>query len=478
MSRRFFMQNFDWSGFLNNDFVVETRTYKYYKDFISVCSSRGFSWQQGKKLSDFDAFMRVQRLPVLLQDSLYIYRDKSRPKRLGYSPVMHSHIKVTAWQIQEAAPASPPVFSWDNFRNQLISVSIYNAAAFDNFTALCEKENITWPEGEKAASYKYASIAPKGGPVYITYGVIYPRTMSYSLDENTCKYYAPHIVEWEYTPPAKTDTVVKKQENKPAAKTQTEKPKPKPVPEFTWDYFRLKKIAVRIDSEASYTNFMQACAFQRLKWEGGSLPETVRYAYVSEQVKTLFGTKGKTIYIYYSNDKESAIASTSEEKYCKDRSMQIVDWKGTSPVKADTKPVTEFNWQRFKDRLISVSVDNQAAYDDFIKECCTQQICWFDGKTADTYSYDTLRKGKKTIYIFYGTIADGTIFYSYDAKVCERYTPQVIRWKYTPQVQPKPQPKPESKPQPKTEKAFTTRFHNFEQHTYDSKDLDKFFVNQ
>lgn len=32
--------------------------------------------------------------------------------------------------------------------------------------------------------------------------------------------------------------------------------------------------------------------------------------------------------------------------------------------------------------------------------------------------------------------------------------------------------------QPKTEKAFTTRFHNFEQHTYDSKDLEKFFVNQ
>ena len=30
----------------------------------------------------------------------------------------------------------------------------------------------------------------------------------------------------------------------------------------------------------------------------------------------------------------------------------------------------------------------------------------------------------------------------------------------------------------KTEKAFTTRFHNFEQHTYDSKDLEKFFVNQ
>ena len=35
-----------------------------------------------------------------------------------------------------------------------------------------------------------------------------------------------------------------------------------------------------------------------------------------------------------------------------------------------------------------------------------------------------------------------------------------------------------AKAQPKTEKAFTTRFHNFEQHTYDSKELEKFFVNQ
>lgn len=34
-----------------------------------------------------------------------------------------------------------------------------------------------------------------------------------------------------------------------------------------------------------------------------------------------------------------------------------------------------------------------------------------------------------------------------------------------------------SKPQSKAEKPFTTRFHNFEQHTYDSKDLDKFFIN-
>ena len=32
--------------------------------------------------------------------------------------------------------------------------------------------------------------------------------------------------------------------------------------------------------------------------------------------------------------------------------------------------------------------------------------------------------------------------------------------------------------QSKNEKTFTTRFHNFEQHTYDSKDLEKFFVNQ
>jgi DnaD/phage-associated family protein len=32
--------------------------------------------------------------------------------------------------------------------------------------------------------------------------------------------------------------------------------------------------------------------------------------------------------------------------------------------------------------------------------------------------------------------------------------------------------------QSKIDKPFTTRFHNFEQHTYDSKDLDKFFVNQ
>ena len=32
--------------------------------------------------------------------------------------------------------------------------------------------------------------------------------------------------------------------------------------------------------------------------------------------------------------------------------------------------------------------------------------------------------------------------------------------------------------QNKTDKPFTTRFHNFEQHTYDSKDLEKFFVNQ
>lgn len=35
-----------------------------------------------------------------------------------------------------------------------------------------------------------------------------------------------------------------------------------------------------------------------------------------------------------------------------------------------------------------------------------------------------------------------------------------------------------SRTQPKNEKTFTTRFHNFEQHTYDSKELDKFFVNQ
>lgn len=32
--------------------------------------------------------------------------------------------------------------------------------------------------------------------------------------------------------------------------------------------------------------------------------------------------------------------------------------------------------------------------------------------------------------------------------------------------------------QPKSEKTFTTRFHNFEQHSYDSKELEKFFVNQ
>ena len=32
--------------------------------------------------------------------------------------------------------------------------------------------------------------------------------------------------------------------------------------------------------------------------------------------------------------------------------------------------------------------------------------------------------------------------------------------------------------QPKSDKPFTTRFHNFEQHTYDSKELEKFFVNQ
>ena len=35
-----------------------------------------------------------------------------------------------------------------------------------------------------------------------------------------------------------------------------------------------------------------------------------------------------------------------------------------------------------------------------------------------------------------------------------------------------------SRTQSKNDKPFTTRFHNFEQHTYDSKDLDKFFVNQ
>lgn len=35
-----------------------------------------------------------------------------------------------------------------------------------------------------------------------------------------------------------------------------------------------------------------------------------------------------------------------------------------------------------------------------------------------------------------------------------------------------------NKPQPKNDKPFTTRFHNFEQHTYDSKELEKFFVNQ
>ena len=34
-----------------------------------------------------------------------------------------------------------------------------------------------------------------------------------------------------------------------------------------------------------------------------------------------------------------------------------------------------------------------------------------------------------------------------------------------------------AKAQPKQDKSFTTRFHNFEQHTYDAKDLDKFFVN-
>ena len=34
-----------------------------------------------------------------------------------------------------------------------------------------------------------------------------------------------------------------------------------------------------------------------------------------------------------------------------------------------------------------------------------------------------------------------------------------------------------AKPQAKQEKTFTTRFHNFEQHTYDAKELDKFFVN-
>ena len=33
-------------------------------------------------------------------------------------------------------------------------------------------------------------------------------------------------------------------------------------------------------------------------------------------------------------------------------------------------------------------------------------------------------------------------------------------------------------PQPKQEKAFTTRFHNFEQHKYDPNELDKFFINQ
>lgn len=36
-----------------------------------------------------------------------------------------------------------------------------------------------------------------------------------------------------------------------------------------------------------------------------------------------------------------------------------------------------------------------------------------------------------------------------------------------------------AKPQQKGDsKAFTTRFHNFEQHKYDSSDLDKFFINQ
>ena len=34
-----------------------------------------------------------------------------------------------------------------------------------------------------------------------------------------------------------------------------------------------------------------------------------------------------------------------------------------------------------------------------------------------------------------------------------------------------------AKPQAKQDKTFTTRFHNFEQHTYDAKELDKFFVN-
>lgn len=34
-----------------------------------------------------------------------------------------------------------------------------------------------------------------------------------------------------------------------------------------------------------------------------------------------------------------------------------------------------------------------------------------------------------------------------------------------------------AKNQPKADKPFTTRFHNFEQRTYDSKELDKFFIN-
>ena len=34
------------------------------------------------------------------------------------------------------------------------------------------------------------------------------------------------------------------------------------------------------------------------------------------------------------------------------------------------------------------------------------------------------------------------------------------------------------KPQPKSEKTFTTRFHNFEQRSYDPKELEKLFLNQ
>ena len=35
-----------------------------------------------------------------------------------------------------------------------------------------------------------------------------------------------------------------------------------------------------------------------------------------------------------------------------------------------------------------------------------------------------------------------------------------------------------SKPAPKADKPFTTRFHNFEQRSYDPKELEKLFLNQ